>query len=135
MSRAGALLGLALALGCARPRGLETRLDTVRTETYRAEAEKVDGRWQVSLRLPAGDWTVLPEEEQPFRVEPGSPRSTLRWTVAPERWARQDQPFRFRLQGAAGGEVRLSVTYPPTLSGPVRFLLEVLGRSSVAFRG
>jgi len=131
----GVLVGLALAAGCRGPRVLETRLDTVRTETYQAEAEKLEGRWQVSLRLPAGDWTVLPEEEQPFRVETGSPRATLRWMVAPGRWARQDQPFRFRLKGAAGGEVHLSVTYPPTLAGPVRFMLEVLGRSSVAFRG
>jgi hypothetical protein len=132
---AHALLGLALTVGCVGPKGLETRVDSRRTETYQAEAEKLEGRWQVSFLLPAGEWTVLPEEEQPFLIVPGSPRATLRWTVAPERWTRQDKPFRFRLKGAAGGEMSLSVTYPPTVPGPVRFLLEVLGYSGLAFRG
>jgi hypothetical protein len=93
------------------------------------------GRWRVTLLLPAGEWNVLPEEDQPIELVPGTPRATLRWTVTPERWSRQDKLFRFQLRGATGGVFRMSVVYPPTINAPNRFLLEVLGQALASIHG
>ncbi len=104
-------------LACSGPRRLETRLGGRSMEDLRAEARKVEGRWQVELLLPAGTWTVETEEGQIFDLIPNAPRATLRWTVAPDRWSQQDRPFRFDLVGAGGLRLSFSVVYPNTLPG------------------
>ena len=122
-------LGAALALSwgtlaCSGPRPLETRLGGRSMEDLRAEALKVEGRWQVTLKLPAGRWRVETAEGQELLLEPGEPRGTLRWKVAPDRWSQQDRPFRFDLVGEDGLRLSLSVTYPNTLPGG-NFMLDV----------
>jgi hypothetical protein len=101
-------------------------------EDLRAEARKVDGRWQVELLLPAGRWKVETAEGQTFDVVPNEPRATLSWTVAPDRWSQQDRPFRFDLVGEAGLRLPLAVVYPNTLPKAAEVLLQVL-RGSIAF--
>lgn len=115
-------------LACMGPRQLETAVGTRRSETMVAEAEKVDGRWRVELRLPLGHWKVVPEEAQAVHVVPGEPRSVLVWTVAPDRWAQQDRPFRFTLVGEGGPTIAMSVRYPGTLPHAVAVLLEIIAR-------
>ena len=44
--------------------------------------------------------------------------------VAPDRWSRQDRPFRFNLVGETGLRLSLSVVYPNTVAGQ-RFVLKV----------
>lgn len=105
------------AWACSGPRRLETRLDGRSLENLRAEARRIEGRWQVELLLPAGRWKVETEEGQTFDLIPNEPRGTLRWTVAPDRWSRQDRPFRFDLVGASGLRLSFSVVYPNTLPG------------------
>ena len=95
-------------------------------EGLRAEARKVEGRWQVELLLPAGRWTVATEEGQAFDLLPNEPRATLRWTVAPDRWSQQDRPFRFDLVGEGGLRLSLSVVYPNTLPKAAEVVLQVL---------
>ena len=121
---AGALLFPALA--CSGPRRLETRLGGRPMEDLRAEARRVEGRWQVELRLPAGRWRVETGESQPFTLSPDEPRATLRWTVAPDRWSQQDRPFRFDLVGETGLRLSLSVVYPNTLPRAAEVVLQVL---------
>ena len=121
-----ALLCLGLLGGCSAHRNLETRINNQPAESLRAEARKVEGRWQVSLPLPVGDWRIETGEAQPFELLPGSPRQTLRWTVAPERWDRRDRPFTFSLKGKEGLEIPLSVKYGSLFNGPGTFFLEVL---------
>ena len=127
-------LGLLAAVGCTNHRSLETRVGSRRTESYQAEAEHVDGQWRVSLALPAGEWSVHPEEDQPFEIVPGSPRSTLIWRVQPDRWSRQDRPFGFLLRGPGGQEIHMSVAYPHVLGKVSRFVLMVLGQSRARFQ-
>lgn len=118
--RLTALLGLALVcamFACSGSRHLETRLGGRAMEDLRAEAHKVDGRWQVELLLPAGRWTVEPQEGQACDLLPNEPRATLRWKVAPDRWAQQNRPFRFDLVGASGLRLSFSVIYPNSLPG------------------
>jgi len=104
-------------LACSGPRRLETRLGGRSMEDLRAEARKVEGRWQVELLLPAGNWKVETEEGQTFDMIPNEPRATLRWKVAPDRWSQQDRPLRFDLVGAGGLRLSFSVVYPNTLPG------------------
>ena len=125
-----ALLCLA-TLACTGPQQLETSVGTRRSETLTAEATKVNGRWRVELRLPVGHWQVVPEEEQTFHLVPGEPRSLLVWTVAPDRWAMQDRPFRFTLVGEGGLTIAMSVRYPNTLPPALSVLLEIFGRGAV----
>ena len=54
------------------------------------------------------------------------PRATLRWKVAPDRWAQQDRPFRFDLVGEAGLRLPLAVRYPNTLPKAAEVVLQVL---------
>ena len=112
----GLLLAMA-ASACSGPRRLETRLGGRAVEDLRAEARKMDGRWQVELLLPVGKWKVETEEGQTFDLVPNEPRATLRWTVAPDRWSRQDRPFRFDLVGEGGLRLSYSVLYPNTVPG------------------
>jgi hypothetical protein len=129
----GGLLLVALAAAaCSGPRWLETRLSGRAMEDLRAEARKVEGRWQVELLLPAGRWKVETAEGQAFDVVPNEPRATLRWTVAPDRWSQRDRPFRFDLVGEAGLRLPLAVVYPNTLPMAVEIVLQVL-RGSLAF--
>jgi len=86
-------------------------------EDLRAEAHRVDGRWQVELLLPAGKWKVETEEGQTFDIIPNEPRATLRWTVAPNRWSQQDRPCRFDLVGETAVRLSFSVVYPNSLPG------------------
>ena len=116
------------SLACSNPKQLETSVGTRRSESLVAEAKKVDGRWRVELRLPVGHWKVVPEEDQTFHVAPGEPRSVLVWTVAPDRWAMQDRPFRFTLVGQGGESIAMSVRYPSTLPHAVAVLLEIIAR-------
>ena len=121
----GGLLVLSL-LACSGPRRLETRLGGRAIEDLRAEARKVEGRWQVELLLPMGTWTVETEEGQTFSVIPNEPRATLRWTVAPDRWSQQDRPFRFDLIGESGLRLSFAVVYPNTLPKAAEVVLQVL---------
>lgn len=111
-----ALLILSLS-ACSGPRHLETQLGGRPVEDLKAEARKVEGRWQVELLLPAGRWRIETPEAQSFDLLPGEPRATLRWTVAPDRWSQQDRPFRFDLIGAEGLNLSFAVTYPNSLAG------------------
>ena len=92
----------------------------------RAEARKVEGRWRVTLELPAGRWKVEPKEDQAFDLRPGEPRATLHWTVAPDRWSQQDRPFRFDLVGESGLRLPFAVVYPDTLPKAAEAVLQVL---------
>lgn len=96
----------------------------------RAEARRVDGQWCVTLRLPAGRWKVETGEPQAFSLSEDAPRATLRWTVAPDRWVRQDRPFRFELVGEGGLRLPLSVVYPGTLPRAAEVVLQVLRGSA-----
>ncbi len=118
-------------LACSGPKQLETSVGTRRSETLVAEAKQVEGRWRVELRLPVGRWQVMPEEEQTFHLVPGEPRSLLVWTVAPDRWALQDRPFRFNLVGAGGLTIAMSVRYPNTLPPALSVLLEIFARGAI----
>ena len=123
------LLGTLLVLcplACSGPRRLETRLAGRPTEDLRAEARKVEGRWQVELLLPVGVWKVETEEGQDVHLIPNEPRATLRWTVAPDRWSRQDRPFRFDLVGEQGLRLSFAVVYPSTLPKAAEGVLQVL---------
>ena len=106
----GLCLPLALAgLACA-PTRLETRVNGRPAETLQAACRPVDGGWELSLRLPAGHWEVLPDEAQRVELRPGEPRETLVWRVPQARW-NQARPFTFSLRS---GELRMafSVRYP-----------------------
>jgi hypothetical protein len=118
------LLAGLMPVACSGPRRLETRLGGRSLEDLRAEARKVEGRWQVELLLPAGHWKVETEEGQTFELLPNEPRATLRWTVAPDRWSQQDRPFRFDLVGEGGLRLSFSVLYPNTLPGQ-SFMVDV----------
>lgn len=84
---------------------------------FRAVARKVDGQWWCELKLPLGQWLVEAGEAQDLDMLPNGPRTTLRWKVAPDRWAQQDRPFRFDLVGEKGLRLSLSVRYLNTLPG------------------
>jgi len=62
-------------------------------------------------------WWAETAEGQDLEILPGEPRATLRWTVAPDRWAQQDRPFRFDLVGESGLRLSLAVRYPNTVPG------------------
>jgi len=109
-----AMMGL---LGCGGPKRLETTLAGRPLENLTALARKQEGRWRVELLLPAGQWRVETQEGQELEVLPAEPRATLRWTVAPDRWAQQDRPFRFDLIGESGLRLSLAVRYPNTVPG------------------
>jgi hypothetical protein len=111
------LLSLAGLAACGGPRKLETTLAGRPVEHLAAHARKQDGRWRVELLLPVGHWRVETVEGQDLEILPGEPRATLRWTVAPDRWAQQDRPFRFDLVGASGLRLSLAVRYPNTVPG------------------
>ena len=53
------------------------------------------------------------------------------WTVAPDRWAMQDRPFRFNLVGAGGLTIAMSVRYPNTLPPALSVLLEIFARGAI----
>ncbi|WP_243303359.1 hypothetical protein [Geothrix oryzisoli] len=112
-----ALLLLAGLAACGGPRRLETTLAGRRVEQLTALARKQDGRWRVELLLPVGHWRAETAEGQDLEILPGEPRATLRWTVAPDRWAQQDRPFRFDLVGESGLRLSLAVRYPNTVPG------------------
>ncbi len=95
-------------------------------EDLRAEARKVEGRWQVEFKLPVGIWKVETEESQAFQLIPDEPRATLRWTVAPDRWSQQDRPFRFDLVDEKGLRLSFAVVYPSTLPKAAEVILSVL---------
>jgi len=120
-----ALLVLSMP-ACSGPRRLETRLGGRPMDDLRAEARKVEGRWQVELVLPMGTWKVETEEGQTFEVIPNEPRATLRWTVAPDRWSQQDRPFRFDLVGEGNLRLSFAVVYPHTLPKAAEVVLQVL---------
>jgi hypothetical protein len=86
-------------------------------ESLRADARKVDGQWHCEMRLPLGRWRVETSEGQTFDITPGEPRATLRWKVAPDRWAQQDRPLVFDLVGEGDLRLSLSVRYPNTVPG------------------
>ncbi|MEI6592258.1 MAG: hypothetical protein WCL47_03385 [Holophagaceae bacterium] len=119
------------SLACTGPKQLETSVGTRRSEALVAEAKQVEGRWRVELRLPVGHWQVVPDEEQTFHIVPAEPRSVLVWTVAPDRWALQDRPFRFNLVGEGGLTIAMSVRYPNTLPPAVSVLLEIFARGAI----
>jgi hypothetical protein len=124
-----ALAALLLVLGglaCTGPKHLDTTLGGRRADSLVAEARKVDGRWQVELLLPVGQWQVEVEEAQAVQVLPGDPRATLRWVVDGDRWRQQDRPFRFTLMGAGGLRLPMAVRYPNTLPKGLAVLLEVI---------
>ena len=88
-------------VGCGMKR-LETRISGHKAETYSAEAEKLNGFWQVTLRLPAGKWKVRVEgEDQLIRVIEGDPYSLARWNVTPERFNASDRPINVFLEDGA----------------------------------
>lgn len=117
LGRGSALLLALMPLACSGPRRLETRMGGRAMEDLRAEARQVEGRCQVELLLPAGHWQVETQEGQVFEILPGEPRATLRWTVAPDRLAQQERPFRFDLVGESGLRLSFAVIYPNTLPG------------------
>jgi hypothetical protein len=111
------LLPLAGLVACGGPRKLETTLAGRPVEHLTALARKQEGRWRVELLLPVGRWRVETAEGQDLEILPAEPRATLRWTVAPDRWAQQDRPFRFDLVGESGLRLSLAVRYPNTVPG------------------
>jgi hypothetical protein len=111
------LLLLAGLTACGGSRRLETTLAGRPVEHLTALARKQEGRWRVELLLPVGRWRVETAEGQDVEILPGEPRATLRWTVAPDRWAQQDRPFRFDLVGESGLRLSLAVRYPNTVPG------------------
>ncbi len=116
---------LALGLACG-PKHLETRVDARRAETLQAECRKVEGRWEVSLRLPAGHWAVGVDEAQPFELLPGEPRATLRWRVEAERW-RQARPVTFTIASdTVRMELRVRYPGPSSASEHLQHLLVVV---------
>ena len=117
------LLGLG---GCGGPRPLETTLGGRPMESLQAQARKVEGQWECELILPLGQWRVETAESQILEVLQNEPRATLRWKVAPDRWAQQDRPFRFDLVGAAGLRLSLAVRYPNTVPKAAEVVLQVL---------
>lgn len=121
----GLLLSALVSIACSGPRQLETRLGGRAMEDLRAEARKVEGLWQVELRLPAGRWKVETTEGQSFDVSPDEPRTTLRWTVAPDRWSQQDRPFRFDLVGEKDLRLSFAVVYPNTLPKAAEVMFHV----------
>lgn len=94
------------SLACAH-KTLDTTLSGRHSENLRAEAQKVDQGWQVSLQLPAGDWRVqTSNEQQSLRMVPGAPCNMAQWTVAADRWA-TGKPFDLVLEG---GEMIIPIT-------------------------
>ena len=64
----GIALSLGLTLACAH-RQLDTSISGHHAENLRAEAQKVEGGWRVTLQLPIGEWQVkTPNEEQRIQV-------------------------------------------------------------------
>jgi hypothetical protein len=124
LPKVGVILLALVPLACSGPRRLETRLGGRSLDDLRAEARKVEGRWRVELLLPAGKWMVQTQEGQTFDLIPDTPRATLRWTVAPDRWSQQDRPFHFDLVGEGNLRLSFSVLYPNTLPGQ-SFMVDV----------
>lgn len=105
-----------------------------RTQSLVALAEKQEGRWQVSLQLPGGNWAVsAPQEPQAIDVVPGSPSATARWTVSPERWRNTDRPLRLNLRSPEGQTLEFTITYASMGSGAVQWLY-ALARSGARLR-
>ena len=126
-------LPVIVLLACG-PRRLETTVMGRKTQSLVALAEKQEGRWQVSLRLPAGNWSVsAPQEPQAVEVVPGSPFATARWTVSPERWRNTDRPLLLNLCSPEGQTLEFSITYAPMGPGSM-YWLSALIRSGVMLR-
>lgn len=119
-----------LVLGCSGPKQLETRLNNRKTVSLKAEAIKENGQWKVEMKLPAGKWKVVPEEEQRFQIVDGDPISTMRWEVSWERWNQQDKPFRFSLESNSGLPIYISVKYPNFVNQGQILLLGIFGASA-----
>ena len=113
----GIALCLGLSLACAH-RPLDTSISGHHAENLRAEAQKVEGGWRVTLQLPIGEWQVkTPNEKQRIQVIPGTPYSVAQWAVEPERWAKE-RPVDLLLEGA-GIQIPISIKYQP---GPPRWV-------------
>lgn len=119
-----------LVLGCSGPKQLETRLNNRKTVSLKAEAVRENGQWKVEMKLPAGKWKVIPEEEQRFQIIEGDPNSTMRWEVSWERWNQQDKPFRFALESPSGLPIYISVKYPNIANQGQILLLGLLGANA-----
>ena len=115
------MIFLGASLGCAH-KTLDTTMAGHHTENLRAEAQRVDQGWRVTLQLPAGEWKVrTPHEEQGIQVVPGTPYSVAQWTVAPDRWAKE-RPFDLVLEGE-GLNIPITVSYRHDLPRWVQFVL------------
>ena len=102
---------LGLSVACAH-RPLDTSISGHHAENLRAEAQKIEGGWRVTLQLPIGEWQVkTPNEEQRIQVIPGTPYSTAQWLVTPERWAKE-RPLDLLLEGS-GMQIPISIKYQP----------------------
>ncbi len=116
-----AALCLFAGLACAH-RTLDTTLSGRKTESMRAEAQKVESGWKVTLQLPAGEWKVqTPNEEQPVQVIPGTPYGMAQWTVAQDRWSK-DRPLDLVLEGG-GLSMPITVRYRRDLPMWVQMVL------------
>ena len=115
------MLLLGASLACTH-RTLDTTMAGHHTENLRAEAQKVDQGWRVTLQLPAGVWRVrTPGEEQTIQVVPGTPYSVAQWTVPPDRW-NTGRPFDLMLDGG-GLNIPITINYRHDLPRWVQFIL------------
>ena len=126
----GIALGICLTLACAH-RQLDTRISGHHAENLRAEAQKVEGGWRVTLQLPIGEWQVkTPNEEQRIQVIPGIPYSIAQWTVEPERWAKE-RPLDLLLEGS-GFQIPIAITYRHDLPRWAQFALITLAGGPIS---
>ncbi len=119
--------GTLFFLGCNSPHTLETRIGTHRSEDLKATASKEFDHWNVEVELPLGNWAVKPNEDQAVELVPGPVKSTLRWKVAPDRWAHTEKPFIFELIPDTGAPIVISVSYSQLKAGDlIGLTLEML---------
>ena len=123
------MISLVCTLACTGPKVLETRINNRQTVSLTAEAVKENGRWKVSMLLPAGTWSIQTQESQTVEIISGNPRSTARWTVSHDRWNQQDKPFQFKLLSENGVGIDIAVKYPDFLNSGSAFLLKFLASS------
>lgn len=119
------LLPPILLAGCKGPRDLQTKVNNRPIDTLTASAQMENDLWVVEMNLPAGNWTIKTEEDQPFEIIKGDPKSTLRWKVSPGRWSNKEKPFNFQISPDSGQPLYCSVKYvsTPGVTGTVIYLM------------
>ncbi len=126
----GIALSLGLTLACAH-RQLDTSISGHHAENLRAEAQKVEGGWRVTLQLPIGEWQVkTPNEEQRIQVIPGTPYSIAQWTVESDRWAK-DRPLDLLIEGK-GFQIPITIKYRHDLPRWAQYALITLAGGSIS---